>query len=60
MTKMIDDGSGQVIKSSSSVKVVDPNHISSYNGVFNVNYNDLYNAVKGYYDAGLQAYNVCY
>lgn len=60
MTKYIDDGTGQPVKSISTVRIVDPNPNSSYTGYHTVYFNDLYNAAKGYFDSGQQTYNVAY
>lgn len=60
MTKYIDDGTGQPVKSISTVRIVDPNPNSSYTGYHTVYFNDLYNAAKGYFDNGQQTYNVAY
>ncbi|GAW31962.1 C39 family peptidase [Carboxydocella sp. JDF658] len=60
LTKYIDDGTGQPVKSISTVRIVDPNPNSSYTGYHTVTFNDLYNAAKGYFDSGKQYYNVSY
>ncbi|MGQ9558091.1 MAG: C39 family peptidase [Desulfurispora sp.] len=60
MNKVIDDSTSQPVKSSSTVRIVDPHYNTSYTGYHIVYFNDLYNALKGYYEAGSQAYNLAY
>lgn len=60
MIKQITDSTGQPAKSISEVRIVVPNYQDAYSGYFTVYFIDLYQAVKGYYEKGQQAYNVSY
>lgn len=60
LKKCIDDSTGQVVKNSSIIRIVDPHYDSAYGGYHEATFEQLFLALKAYYDAGLQAYNLAY
>jgi hypothetical protein len=60
MTVWYNDYSGQIERSISTVRVMDPHYSSSYYGYHEVLFMQLLNAAVNFYPASEQAYNLAY
>lgn len=62
MINQIEDSSGQPVKYLTQVRIVDPHYSQNYTGYHQVYFDDIYNAVTGFFkdSSNPQAYNVSY
>lgn len=60
MTVWCNDYSGQIERSISTVRVMDPNHDSAYYGYHQVLFGEMLNAAANFYPGATQAFNIIY